>query len=236
MRTPLPSVCSRGLKRHPVPHERLLVHRAPIETWLSGEPKLRLSKIHRLLERDGVSRLVRDAGWSPADRREIRWYVGASGTWHGHCSHRRIDSARRIRGLGGTSSLPPSVQRTPQRSCDAFRRNAASTWPTRAAAWWAGSADAAARSRTLRRIRSARAGVASRQLELASAEPKGWRPPAAQWRAPQRPEAHTRDFKSQACGIGLAHASPWLTRCTPRVRGQRAIGVARRSTRCCTRR
>jgi transposase len=35
--------------------ERLLVHRARIETWLSGEPALRLSKIHRLLERDGVS-------------------------------------------------------------------------------------------------------------------------------------------------------------------------------------
>ena len=32
---------------------------------------------------------------------ELRWYVGASGTRRGHCSHRRVDSARRICGLGG---------------------------------------------------------------------------------------------------------------------------------------
>ena len=32
---------------------------------------------------------------------EVRRYVGASGTRGGHCSHRRVDSARRIRGLGG---------------------------------------------------------------------------------------------------------------------------------------
>lgn len=35
--------------------EQLLLHRARIEAWLSGEPALRLSKVHRLLEREGVS-------------------------------------------------------------------------------------------------------------------------------------------------------------------------------------
>ena len=35
-----------------------------------------------------------------ADRRQIRRYVGASGNRGGHCSHRRVDSARRICGLG----------------------------------------------------------------------------------------------------------------------------------------
>ena len=40
-------------------------------------------------------------GSCPADRRPIRRSVGASGTWRGPCSHRRRDSARRIRRLGG---------------------------------------------------------------------------------------------------------------------------------------
>ena len=31
----------------------------------------------------------------------IRWYVGASGARRGRCSHRRVDSARRIRRVGG---------------------------------------------------------------------------------------------------------------------------------------
>lgn len=35
--------------------ELLLLHRARIEQWLSGEPALRLSKVHRLLERDGIA-------------------------------------------------------------------------------------------------------------------------------------------------------------------------------------
>jgi transposase len=35
--------------------ERLRLHRERIESWLSSEPPLRLSKVHRLLERDGVS-------------------------------------------------------------------------------------------------------------------------------------------------------------------------------------
>lgn len=35
--------------------EQLLLRRVRIEAWLSGEPALRLSKVHRLLERDGVS-------------------------------------------------------------------------------------------------------------------------------------------------------------------------------------
>ena len=40
-------------------------------------------------------------GSGPADRRPIPRSVGASGTWRGPCSHRRRDSARRIRRLGG---------------------------------------------------------------------------------------------------------------------------------------
>ena len=32
---------------------------------------------------------------------QVRWYVGASGTRAGHCSHRRVDSARRLCGVGG---------------------------------------------------------------------------------------------------------------------------------------
>ena len=36
-----------------------------------------------------------------ADRRQIRGYVGASGPGRGHSSQRRVDPARRIRGLGG---------------------------------------------------------------------------------------------------------------------------------------
>ena len=39
-------------------------------------------------------------GSCPADRRPIPRSVGASGTWRGPCSHRRRDSARRIRRLG----------------------------------------------------------------------------------------------------------------------------------------
>jgi hypothetical protein len=35
------------------------------------------------------------------DRHQIRWCLGASGTRRGDCSHRRIDSARRLCGLGG---------------------------------------------------------------------------------------------------------------------------------------
>ena len=34
-------------------------------------------------------------------RRQVRWYLGASGNRGGHGSHRRVDSARRICGLGG---------------------------------------------------------------------------------------------------------------------------------------
>ena len=34
-------------------------------------------------------------------RRQLRWYLGASGNRRGHGSHRRVDSARRICGLGG---------------------------------------------------------------------------------------------------------------------------------------
>jgi hypothetical protein len=37
----------------------------------------------------------------PADRRQVHWSVGASGNRRGHCSHRCVDSARRIRGLVG---------------------------------------------------------------------------------------------------------------------------------------
>ena len=40
-------------------------------------------------------------GSRSVDRRRIRRYVGASGTRGGHCSHRRVDSARRICRLGG---------------------------------------------------------------------------------------------------------------------------------------
>ena len=36
-------------------HEQLMLHRSQIEAWLSAEPALRLSKVHRLLERDGTS-------------------------------------------------------------------------------------------------------------------------------------------------------------------------------------
>src|SRR4029450_11509934 len=40
------------------------------------------------------------------DRRQIPRYVGASGTRRSHCSHRRVDSARRICGLGGRPHPP----------------------------------------------------------------------------------------------------------------------------------
>jgi FAD binding domain-containing protein/aromatic ring hydroxylase-like protein len=42
----------------------------------------------------------------PADRRPIRWCVGASGTWRGHCSHCRADPARRICRLGRRANPP----------------------------------------------------------------------------------------------------------------------------------
>jgi 2-polyprenyl-6-methoxyphenol hydroxylase-like FAD-dependent oxidoreductase len=40
-------------------------------------------------------------GPGSADRRQIRWHVGASGTWRGHRSHCRADPARLICRLGG---------------------------------------------------------------------------------------------------------------------------------------
>lgn len=48
-------VQSRPVVSPSAEREQLMVHRARIEAWLSSEPALRLSKIHRLLERDGVS-------------------------------------------------------------------------------------------------------------------------------------------------------------------------------------
>ena len=36
----------------------------------------------------------------PADRRHVRWCVGAAGTRRGHTTHRRVDPPRRVCGLG----------------------------------------------------------------------------------------------------------------------------------------
>jgi 2-polyprenyl-6-methoxyphenol hydroxylase-like FAD-dependent oxidoreductase len=69
---------------------------------------------------DGGRSLIRKAagiefpGWDPtrmdgsgpADRRYIRWYVGASRMWRSHRPHRRADSARRICRLGRRSHQP----------------------------------------------------------------------------------------------------------------------------------
>ena len=52
-------------------------------------------------------------GSGPADRRDVRRYVGASGARAGHCPHRRADSARRLRGSGSEAQPcpgPPAPQ------------------------------------------------------------------------------------------------------------------------------
>src|SRR4029453_938702 len=36
-----------------------------------------------------------------AGRRRVRRYLGATGTWPGHCSRRRLDPAGRLCGMGG---------------------------------------------------------------------------------------------------------------------------------------
>jgi len=46
-------VQSRPVASPSAEHELLLVHRGRIEKWLACEPPLRMSKIHRLLEREG---------------------------------------------------------------------------------------------------------------------------------------------------------------------------------------
>ncbi|CCF83965.1 hypothetical protein NITHO_2920007 [Nitrolancea hollandica Lb] len=53
-----------------------------------------------------VFTLLHDARSGSVGRRQIRWYLGTSGTWRGHCSHGRVDPARRLCGLGGRSNRP----------------------------------------------------------------------------------------------------------------------------------
>src|SRR4029453_3709185 len=51
-------------------------------------------------------------GSGSVDQRRIRWYLGAAGTRHGHCSCCRVDPAGRIRGLGGRPNPPWAPGRT----------------------------------------------------------------------------------------------------------------------------